>query len=107
MLCNAMKQRRDKSPLTNEELYPFSIRMDELGNLYWNGEISIDEYHIRSGRLYDEFPWLYIESEMPRFNANCFWRDSLGNHGYWIERARMTDNKRKEYEAKGINVYND
>lgn len=102
-----MKQRRDKSPLTDEELYPLSIRDDELGNLYCNGEISIDEYHIRSGRLYDEFPWVIIEKELPAHNAYAYWRDSLGNRGYWIERAKMTDEARKEYEAKGINVYND
>ena len=102
-----MGKRRDKSPLTDEELYPFSVRENELGNLYCNGEIGIDEYRIRSERLYDEFPWLIIQSELPRFNATNYWSDSLGNHGYWIGRARMTDEKRKEYEAKGINVYND
>lgn len=99
--------RRDKSPLTNEELYPFSVRADELNSLFLNGEVSTGEITIRAERLYDEFPWLIIEKELPAHNACAYWIDSLGNHGYWIERAKMTDEARKEYEAKGINVYND
>ena len=97
--------RRDKSPLTDEELCPYNCRLHELINLLHNDEISWKEYEYKRELYQDTFPLVELETELCVWNSHTFWRDSLGNHGYWITRPRMSEEKLKELLAKGINVY--
>lgn len=99
--------RRDNSPLTDEELEPLELRMAELQNLFMNDEITLNELVARTTKYYWEFPWLIIEMELPAKNCTCCWRDSLGNSGYWIANAKMNKEQREEYEKRGIKVYDD
>ena len=57
--------RRDNSPLTDEELEPLELRMAELQNLFMNDEIALDELIARTTKYYQEFPWIIIEMELP------------------------------------------
>lgn len=99
--------RRDKSPLTDEELYPYKCRIEELINLHHNDEISYKEYEYKRELYQDTFPWIELETELCAWNAHTFWRDSLGNGGYWITRPRMSEERLKELKDKGIDIYND
>ena len=44
--------RRDNSPLTDEELEPLELRMAELQNLFMNDEIALDELIARTTKYY-------------------------------------------------------
>ena len=100
-------KRRDNSPLTDEELEPFDLRMAELQNLFMNDEITLDELVARATKYSFEFPWLTIQMELSMRNCTCCWEDSLGNRGFWIARAKMSREQREQYEKRGIKVYND
>lgn len=98
---------RDNSPLTDKELEPLNLRMEELQNLLMNDEITIDELITRTSKYYLEFPWIIIEKELSAKNCTCHWTDSLGNSGFWIARAKMSKEQREQYEKQGIRVYDD
>ena len=100
-------KRRDNSPLTDEELEPLEVRRAELQNLFMNDEIALSELVARTTKYYWEFPWIIIEKELHAKNCTCCWRDSLGNSGYWIAKAKMSKEQRKQYEKKGVKVYDD
>lgn len=98
--------RRDDSPLTDEELEPLKVRMEELQNLFMNDEITLGELVTRTTMYYFEFPWVVIQMELPARNCTCHWTDSLGNSGSWVARAKMSREQKKQYEKQGIKVYN-
>lgn len=97
--------RRDNSPLTNEELEPYDIRMDELVHLYMDEDITRAEFEERYFLYRRSFPYIDIEGELAMWNNHVTWQDSLGNRGYWIEHPRMSKKEMREYRKQGIKIY--
>ena len=97
--------RRDSSPLTNEELEPYDVRMDELVHMYMDEEITRAEFEERYFLYRRSFPYIDFEGELAVWNNRITWKDSLGNSGYWIEHPRMSKKLMREYRKQGIKIY--